>query len=555
MKHKFTQITYFAILVTLVLTLSMNAQDFSHATPIDAPDTELNNGGAGNMIAGVDVDGDGKTEIYWVNNNWSDGATEVIPRIYKLENDGGTWSVVWSAVAPVAYQNTWPTLSLTDLDKDGKQELLWGVVNSTGIEANPYRIVAYEHHGGDSDAFGIATADTNVNSGEALGYAPNSMNPLTEEDLANMRIMDWEIADIDGDNTDEVLIADRKGYYHFAVLSVDDIPDTGDDSEEWVVETSGQDYTLDADIQNKWDVAVIGDNFYTFDEEGISKVHWNGLSYEYKELSPMAGGSSNQSAVAVDLDGNETEEIICAVYDWSDDSQKGVMILQEEGDSLKHTMIHNNSKYWESRGAWGSDVGDIDGDGYLDFVYGSRGGTVEGRIFMASYKGGDILDSTNYVFSVIDSNYAEGGIWSIFEIANIDEDAELEVLYTSSTPAGGLGGGTQPIIVLDLNPTAIGDQFDKYPLGFQLNQNYPNPFNPSTTISFNLPITASTKLIVYNIAGQKVRTLIDNQLASGEHSVVWDGLNETGSAVASGSYFYKLTSKNISVTKKMTLTR
>lgn len=552
MNHKITTVLLTVFALTLLLVGNVLAQDFTHGTPIDAPETTLNNGGAGNMIAGVDVDGDGKTEIYWVNDNWNDGATEIIPRIYKLENDGGTWSVVWSAVGPVEYQNTWPQLALTDLDNDGKQELLWTPINAG--DQNPYRILAYEYAGDGSDVFGIATADTNVGSGEALGYAPNAMTTIVEENAINLRPMDWEIADIDADGTDEIMIADRKGYYYFGVISVDDIPDNGDGSETWTTEVSGLDFILASNIQNKWDVAVIGSNFYSFDEEVISKVFWTGSEYDYAELMPMAGGSSNQSAVAVDLDGDETEEIICAVYDWADDTQKGVMILQEEADTLKHTMIFNISEYWESRGAWGSDVGDIDGDGYLDYVFGSRGGTVNGRIFLASYKGGDILDSLNYEFSVIDTNYAEGGIWSIIDIANIDDDAEQEVLYTSSTPAGGLFGGTPPIVVLDYNPTAIGE-FDKYPLGFSLNQNYPNPFNPSTTISFNLQSAVNAKLVVYDLLGQKVRTLIDNQMSAGAHVVTWNGLNDFGQPAASGTYFYQLTSDNLSITKKMQLQR
>ncbi len=553
MKDKFTQIIFLAVFITMFLAFNINAQDFTRATPIDVPETTLNNGGAGNMIAGVDVDGDGKTEIYWVNNNWNDGATEIIPRIYKLENDGGTWSVVWSAVAPVVYQNTWPTLALTDLDKDGKPELLWGIVNAGS--ANPYRIVAYEYAGDGSDVFGIATADTNAGSGEELKYAPNAASTIVDADGINMRIMDWQIVDIDGDGTNEICFADRKGYYHFGILTVDNIPDNGDGSETWTVESSGLDFTLDSNIQNKWDVAVIGNNFYSFDEEGISKVSWDGSAYQYKELMPMAGGSSNQSAISVDIDKDETEEILCAVYDWADDTQKGVMLLQEDADSLKHTMLFNISKYWTSRGAWGADAGDIDGDGNLDYIFGSRGGTVEGRIFRVAYTGGNILDSTSYDFSVIDSNYSTDGIWSIIKIANIDDDPENEVLYTSSIPVGGLFGGTAPIIVLDYNATAIGGEFDKYPLGFQLKQNYPNPFNPSTTISFNLPAAANTALVIYDITGQKVRTLVNNPLSSGEHSVTWDGLSDAGHEVASGTYFYKLTSKNISITKKMQLQR
>ncbi|MDO9578651.1 MAG: FlgD immunoglobulin-like domain containing protein [Candidatus Cloacimonadales bacterium] len=72
--------------------------------------------------------------------------------------------------------------------------------------------------------------------------------------------------------------------------------------------------------------------------------------------------------------------------------------------------------------------------------------------------------------------------------------------------------------------------------------NYPNPFNPETTISFSLTTesTENTELVVYNIKGQKVKQLINEQLPTGQYSVVWDGTNEMGKPVASGVYYYQL---------------
>ena len=461
MKRSITFCLMITLFICLLISSGVFAQDFTRSLEIPVPETNLNNGGTGAMISGVDIDGDGLLEIYLINDNWNDGATEVIPRIYKLEQNGANWDVVWSAVAPVAYQNTWPTLSISDLDKDGKPELLWGVVNSTGIEANPYRIVVYESAGDGSDVMGVATADTNVSSGEDLKYAPNAKWTICDANDVNMRIMDWKIADPDNDGTDEIIFADRKGNnggYYFGVCSVSDIPDNGDGSETWTLEVSGKDFgDLTAQpIENKWDVAVIGNNCYFFCEVEVSKLSWDGSAWNYTALSPLEAGSPNQSAEALDLDGDGTEEIILAIYDWGNDDKKGIYLLQEDGDTLIHTELVNMSEYWTSRGAWGSAMGDIDQDGYMDFVFGSRGGEVNANIFRFAYRGGDITDPANYELTVIDSNYAEAGIWSVINIANIDTDPELEVLYTSSTDAGTFPNlGTKPIVVLDYTGSTV----------------------------------------------------------------------------------------------------
>ena len=78
--------------------------------------------------------------------------------------------------------------------------------------------------------------------------------------------------------------------------------------------------------------------------------------------------------------------------------------------------------------------------------------------------------------------------------------------------------------------------------------NYPNPFNPATTIVFNLPFASDAKLEVYNILGQRVATLVDEYLNSGEYSFEWDGSN-----VASGLYLYRLTTNEFSTTQQMVL--
>ena len=73
-----------------------------------------------------------------------------------------------------------------------------------------------------------------------------------------------------------------------------------------------------------------------------------------------------------------------------------------------------------------------------------------------------------------------------------------------------------------------------------LNANYPNPFNPTTTISFSIPEESKVDLSIYNIKGQRVKSLVKESFESGNHSVVWNGVDDSGKSVGSGVYFYKL---------------
>jgi hypothetical protein len=90
---------------------------------------------------------------------------------------------------------------------------------------------------------------------------------------------------------------------------------------------------------------------------------------------------------------------------------------------------------------------------------------------------------------------------------------------------------------------------------FALADNYPNPFNPSTTINFTVPKTANVKLVVYNTLGQNVRTLVNENVAQGQHSIVWNGRNDAGQILPTGLYFYHLQSDKTSITKKMLLVK
>ena len=88
----------------------------------------------------------------------------------------------------------------------------------------------------------------------------------------------------------------------------------------------------------------------------------------------------------------------------------------------------------------------------------------------------------------------------------------------------------------------------------KLGQNYPNPFNPTTTISFSVAQTSPfVNLEIYNMKGQKVKQLVNEKLSGGQHSVIWNGNDDSGNPVSSGMYFYKLRAGKYTSTKKMIL--
>ncbi len=91
------------------------------------------------------------------------------------------------------------------------------------------------------------------------------------------------------------------------------------------------------------------------------------------------------------------------------------------------------------------------------------------------------------------------------------------------------------------------------PETFSLDQNYPNPFNPTTTIRFALPEASDVLLEIYNVTGQKVRTLLNSNMTAGVHTLQWDATNERGAKVSSGIYIYRINAGTHQAMKKMIL--
>ncbi len=126
-------------------------------------------------------------------------------------------------------------------------------------------------------------------------------------------------------------------------------------------------------------------------------------------------------------------------------------------------------------------------------------------------------------------------------------------LYAFQQSATGVAGYFDNIVVKTLPVTFVQGNSSSTPGNFQLSQNYPNPFNPETRISYRLSTGGFTTLTVHDQLGRTIRTLVSQNQASGEHTVVWDGKDNSGNIVPSGVYFYSLKTGTTVESKKMVL--
>ena len=112
---------------------------------------------------------------------------------------------------------------------------------------------------------------------------------------------------------------------------------------------------------------------------------------------------------------------------------------------------------------------------------------------------------------------------------------------------GGVDTQTYPLHVKQV--TAIGDPLENnIPTEFSLSQNYPNPFNPVTNIKFGMPKAGHVKIVIYNVLGQKVATLVDGFKPAGFHIIKFNA-----SRLASGIYLYRIQTEGFSKVKRMIL--
>ena len=167
---------------------------------------------------------------------------------------------------------------------------------------------------------------------------------------------------------------------------------------------------------------------------------------------------------------------------------------------------------------------------------------------LAGYKVYFDSDSSGFPYA----NSVDVGIDTTYTFSNLTTEDSLFIAVTCYDNSGEESWYSKEVEVT-FDEVGIDDNVLPLHKSFYLSQNHPNPFNHETTISFSIPKDSKVELSIYNIAGQKIKTLANENFQRGYHKVVWNGKDERDKLVSSGIYIYKLETDNFYEIKKAIL--
>jgi hypothetical protein len=181
--------------------------------------------------------------------------------------------------------------------------------------------------------------------------------------------------------------------------------------------------------------------------------------------------------------------------------------------------------------------------------------TSDGEIWEFEVKT-NIRDKVNLTFEGINEVPKELEVWLVDDALKITQNLREQKQYSV---AGASADHPKQLKLVVGKHGFVDEKLAEaraIPTTYELSQNFPNPFNPATTIRYGLPSAERVTLKIYNLLGEEVATLVDNeQKAAGYHTAVWDGQNNEGKIVASGVYIYRIRAGSFILTKKLALVK
>ncbi len=451
-----------------------------------------------------EVDGDVGVEI--VAAAWGNVGTDINPayEVYAWNGEDGSVLPGW----PVTTKKfCWASPALADLDHDGRSEIILPCADG--------KLYCWRYNGSE--------------------YIDGDNNPQTQGVFADLH-SSWiyaspAIADLDGDRDLEIIQPSNND-------SVYVFHSDGSRMEGWPFWVMSDPFTSPSvgDVDNDGSPEVVvssnSDKVWLLESNGTVMAGWPKTVVLSEDFSP--------SPVLADLTGDAALELVLGGHDGS------LTVCDYHGNDLPGWPVYLGAQSLSS-----PVVADIDGDADLEIVMGSKSGRlccydidgsiidgwpiqtgaeINGSPLVMDLDGdGDVevvvggMDTKVYVWDC-DGNYDDGdGVeWGCFL-----HDSWRTQQYEFSVPTGVDGGDDSWA-----NVSAM-----------KLDQNSPNPFNPVTTISFTVPAESDGERVtlqVFDVAGRRVCTLVDEEMAGGRYGAVWDGTDEAGQPVSSGVYFYRM---------------
>ncbi|MDP2172535.1 MAG: S8 family serine peptidase [Candidatus Cloacimonadaceae bacterium] len=458
--------------------------------------------------------------------------------IHALKKDGVTQmpGFPYSAGAGII-----GSLSMSDVDNDGtydfaaslqnnniiclKQngQLLWSVPAGGTLRSGP--VIATLSMGASRQVIAATQSGNLIVINNNGSYYPNF--PMS---VGGAVLAPPAIADLNGDGNHEIIVITLNGQLH-AVSST-----TGQN-------IAGFPVTLLGGSQNPITIANIDSDpnpeiIITTSTAGfVYAINHDGSTHFQRTLV----GQIKTGAVIADVDNNGSKEIIVItaagnvhVMNGSGTDIPGSPILV--GQAVECTPV----------------VARFDGDNYAGIIFGDTNGKLHSvRI--------DGTESTNFPI------HLGGNIKISAALANIDNDGDFDIVIPNDSG----------FYVIDIKRAVqayewfcfmgtynrSGNIYQATPnndnltpaITTELKANYPNPFNPNTTIAFNLDKSAPVMIEIFNQKGQKIKTLVNSDFPTGNHSIAWNGKDDNGNGVSSGIYYYRMKSGKFSSTRKMVM--
>jgi hypothetical protein len=482
---------------------------------------------------------------------WNGGG----PRRLVDTEDGG-WLHLWEwdgqEVEGFPFQapggSIWGSVALGDLDGDGADEFIFGSKNDTLYAVRQDGSLLFKRDMGADVLATPAVADLNADGSPEiiLGTAGSELHVLTAQGqkfnpfpvvLSGPIMADAAVADIDGDGHLDVVVGASDGQVY--VVSVE----TGEVLPGFPFDTGGAIWSapavadLDGDGSNE---VIVGS-----DAKKMFAIHSDGETlFTFRAAQSIKG-----SPAIADLDDNGSLDVIFTTQDGR------VYAVNQGGYCVSGWPYDTGGALLSS-----PIVLDIDADEHLEVVLVAHGP--------------ELIHLDHYGFLLLSLPIEGSGLPLSTPVAgDLDNDGDLEIAVggpkgvhvwnypTASTVAQpwpmhrgnvhrtGYAGDVTTAVPQEAGPQPA------VPNRYVLYQNYPNPFNPETAIRYSMAREGVARLAIYNVLGQRVTVLVDGHQAAGDHEVLWNGCDATGSPVSSGLYFYRLEAGDFEQTRKMVLLR
>lgn len=514
--------------------------------------------------AGFDTDQDGWGEFLCA---WTDLDSNYT-LMYEATGDN-TYELVWYFLHPVP-ANTFPGIAVGDIDNNGKVDILISLPSVTNAESpNPARLWIFEWSGV-------------VGENKYGNYGSGEMMPTNEWDYdvaaeTDFRPYSQSIIDIDNDGMNELVTGVRAGDRGREVI-VSSVNGELAGFGSWNIEFNfagdlgGSNYsttTGDLDGDGNIEIHMFVWNFFTMRIfECMGDMLYDQV-FEVDELYVDSGidhGGLDAVGIAdvnddgvneMYLAGMEAPNQLFIITGVSDVSQMTSDNIQK---LLTIPPIGSAAGQGKLRSMY---LADPDKDGNISMMI---GGERNGRIFDVEYKGeGDPADSTSWDVNIIFDIWEESGfspdasptlsprLFYGHPGGDMDNDGKDEYIFVNYSVDFSVWEGDSYIYIIEIDEvTDVNNDAGLLPNSIELKQNYPNPFNPATNIEFSLNKMSDVKLVVYDVLGRELETLVNRSMPAGIHSFKFDAAN-----YSTGIYYYSLYvgngSSNLLQTKKMLL--